>query len=254
MDWKENIKYFDETPKARKVKILSQGETKVGKTYFISTCPSPFIIDTDGSLEGLPDTHKHLPVLRLSVTQVFNREIDVFDTILSIFDAIKNKKPPFDKIVVETLVIDSLSMLAELLMIELMLNQRVGITEKRTSGYRNPMENKPSFDEYNALKNRLLAIHTSIDDLGCHVYETCGVKLDKDEERGTIIVMPDIEGSFRQKIGHRFTIVMEMSRDRSGKFIARLMGDDKVKLGARNYKGPTVVENPTFEKLTGIKP
>ena len=50
--YQEGLKLYSDQPQSKRYKILAYGETGAGKTHFISTCPKPLVLDTDGSLSG----------------------------------------------------------------------------------------------------------------------------------------------------------------------------------------------------------
>ena len=59
---------------------------------------------------------------------------------------------------------------------------------------------KPEWDDYSVLGNELRAIMKYLQDMGINIVATCGVKLEKDEIRGTFIGQPNIVGGFRNVI------------------------------------------------------
>ena len=243
--WQELISYYDEKKISTRRKIVSYGPTKVGKSRFGSTIPGDIcIIDTDHSLAGLID--KHVPVLTISRDDVINSRIKVYDTIYAFIRALRDKEEPFKTTFpnIKTLMIDGVTSMADLFLDEVMLDQRIG-KERR-----DPLYQKATFDEYGAISSRLETIFTIIDDLDINIYVTAGLKMDKDETSGLIVSMPDIVGSFRQKIGHRFDAVLYFHVEK-GKYYATCTSNSSYKFpcGIRGWIGPDEIENPTFDRI-----
>jgi hypothetical protein len=241
MNWISNIKLYSETPQSDRLKVFAYGKTKVGKTYLGSTFPLPFIIDTDGSLSGLKK--KDLPFVSITRDQVLSRKVNVYETVNQVIMALRDKKPPFDKMKVETLMIDGLTMLADLMLVELMLSSAVGKES------RNPLVKKATFDEYGALGQRLSTLFTKIDDLDVNIYCTAGEKLDKCEATGAIIGSPDIVGSFRNSVGHRFDAVLHMAKE-NGKYTCFTTSHGRYDAGIRGIDNvPDKIIDPSYEKI-----
>jgi hypothetical protein len=239
----DRIKNFSETPRSNKKKVLAYGETKAGKTYLGGTFPSPFVIDADHSLVGLPN--HDIPVLTLSRADVASKKESPYELVYETIRALRDNVEPFktSHTGLQTLMIDGVTSLADLFLVEVMLDGRIG------KQIRDPIYTKATFDEYGTLVARLETVFTVVDDLDLNIYVTAGLKMDKDEASGMILAMPDVVGSFRQSIGHRFDAVLYLANEK-GKHIAYCTPPyPKYPCGIRNWIGPDKIENPTFEKI-----
>jgi hypothetical protein len=241
------IQFFDATPRGKYKKVLSYGHSKTGKTFLGGTFPKPFVIDTDHSLSGLTDPH--IPAIIISHEEVRNGTLKLYDFLYDIIRSLRDKQGPFATKFpdIETLMIDGVSTLADLLLIETMLDVRIGKT------VRNPISEKATFDEYGALGNRLEALFTIIDDLPLNLYVTAGIKQDKDEADGILISMPDIVGSFRKQVSYRFDAVLHTFAEKGKYYVHCVPPSYKTPCGVRRWCGPTQIENPTFEKIFNEK-
>jgi len=234
-------------------KILSYAMTGGGKTYFMGTMPGmstgeALIIDTDGSLDGLPMSAIEGDPLVYSFRkgQIIHEDkakrVNVFDEIVRIIQRLVEDPLAYGRPIL-TLGIDGVTMLSDFLLSECMLNPRIG------DKVREPNSNKATFDEYGALGHRLDTIFTMIDALPCHVCVTAGATMDKDDTTGIIRGMPDVIGSFRQRCGHRFSAVLYL-HDTDGVHMANTCTISRFRAKVRRgYTGPKVVKNPTFESI-----
>lgn len=234
-------------------KILSYALTGGGKTWFMGTMPGmdigeALIIDTDGSLDGLPiSAIKGDPlVYSFRKGEVIHAErmkrVNVFNEIVHIIQCLVDDPLIYGR-PIKTLGIDGVTMLSDFILSECMLNPRIG------DKVREPNSNKATFDEYGALGHRLDTIFTMIDALPCHVCVTAGVTMDKDDTTGIVRGMPDIIGSFRQRCGHRFSAVLYLhDTDGSHKANTCTINRFQAKI-RRGYCGPKVITDPTFDKI-----
>jgi hypothetical protein len=238
------IKPYNEMPTSNRQKILGVGYSKSGKTRFGGTIESDpstlFIIDTDGSLDGLPPSAKSAPTLRISRDEVLNGKCKPYEMVDAVIRGIRDRTPMFAK--VRTLMIDGLTTLTDCLMIELMKDVRVGKES------RDPLLQKATYDEYGVLSARLMTIFTKIDDLDVNIYATAGVKNDKDEVSGMMYAFPDILGSFRNEASYRFNAIIYFTEE-AGKYIVYTKTHYKFPAGVRNWIGPEKFEGPTYAKM-----
>jgi len=238
------------------VRVLIAGESKSGKTYTAGTFPSPFFIDTDGSGRSLKD--KDIPFISYSLGDFQNKEIKIYNEIFFILEQLrktncmlgidKDDNVSFEncreEYKVETLVFDSVTMLADLLCYEAMLDSTIGKVS------RNPFKTKATYDEYGVLGARLLSIFDVVKELPCNVVTTAGIKFDKDEVTGAISSFPDVLGGFRAKIGHRFDVVGYMEKIKDGSHVFYTTPVKKFAAGSRD-KLPEKIINPTYKKMFG---
>ena len=141
-NWMERIGYYDQPgASSSKVRALFYGPTGCGKTTLAATFPNPFFIDTDKGGKVLND--QHIPFISLE------RGEKIYKPIIGILNKIKNNEKPFDEIKVETLVIDSLTALADLILVESM-------KYPQTSNMRvkDHLTEKPEYDHWNLLLQR----------------------------------------------------------------------------------------------------
>jgi hypothetical protein len=254
-----SVNFYDEVPKSKRKKLLLFGSTKTGKTYFSGTAPNPFVIDTDDSLDGLDPSNRHVPFVTIRLENadgvrwtlnVNGKKQDNFEPsklIYSYIRMIRDKRAPFDKIPVDTIVLDGLTSMGNLFLIESMLDPVVGRSEKKLNGTRNPLREKPTYDEYSTILMKFNVLLSILEDCNVNICATAGIKMDKDEETGRIFGFPDIVGSFRQCVGHYFTSVC--FTDVADNKHVMYVDHKKYKVGARNWTGPGFLENPTFEKF-----
>jgi hypothetical protein len=238
--WEQMVAYYDTLPQTGRWKILSYGSTKTGKTFFIDSLPGPvFVIDTDGSLGGLANPH----VLTLSLQREAVLDgAPVYATIDDVLRKLLHKEGMFADNAIASLAIDGVTSLADLLLIELMNSSTVGGRK------RDPLLQKATFDEYGVLGMLLETIFSKVDALTQHIYVTAGARTDTDQLSGAITGMPDVVGSFRQRIGHRFDAMLYTEADKD-KFYAYARPHLRYPAGIRRWIGPERIENPTWAKI-----
>jgi len=200
-NWAESIGYYNEVAKG-KVRLLCYGEAGSGKTTLASTFPRPFLLDSDKGGRTLKE--KKIPFLPLK------RGDRTFDIVRNVLGKLEKKEPPFDELVVETLVFDSLTSLADMLMIEAMVNPSPGTKPM------NPMTQKPLWDHYALVGNRIQDLMKYAQDLQLNIVATAGVKLERDEVLGSFIGKPNIVGSYRNVVAHDFDEVLYLACEEQG--------------------------------------
>lgn len=238
-DWATKIAYTHEAGDS-KIRVLAFGKAGTGKTVFASTFPSPFFIDADKGLRSIRG--KEIPHVQI------NRGEKVFGVVLDILRTIRRKEPPFDSIPVETIVIDSGTALADMILYESM---RFPATNRPP---KDPNNEKAEFDHWGEVLNRMQTITRYIRDAGLHVIMTAGERLDKDEVRGSFIGYPDIPGSYRTKIAHEFDEVLYFETKGVGekmKYLVHTTPYLYFEGKSRTGNLSSIVESPTFEKLYG---
>ena len=188
-DWASEIGFYND-PANQFIRMLLYSETGGGKTKLASTFPKPFFIDTDKGGKTL----KKLKVPNIKL----KRGNKTFNEIMDILGKIKRKEVPFD-FPIETVVLDSITTLADFLIVDILKYPKIPNTVSRE-----PTMCKPEWDDYTLLTAELKAIVKYLQDMEINVVATCGVKLEKDEIRGTFVGLPDIIGSFRNAVGYEF--------------------------------------------------
>lgn len=188
-DWAQSIAYYNEKA-GGKIRLLVYGESGAGKTTLAGTFPLPFFIDTDKGGRTLKE--KHIPFLELS------RGDQTFAILWDLLQKLEKKAAPFDLLTIETLVFDSLTSLADFLLVEAMKHPPAGVSPK------DPNKSKPEWDHYSLVQARMKALMKYSQDLGLNVVATAGVKLERDEILGTFVGKPNIVGGYRDVVAHDF--------------------------------------------------
>jgi hypothetical protein len=239
-DWADSIGFYNAEKPGPK-RVMTYGDTGVGKTLFAASWPKPFFIDTDRGGATLEGTG--IPYLSLT------RGDKVFDVCMDVIRKLREKKAPFDKLEVETLVIDSFTNLGEDLLIEAMRFPPPGMNSK------DPNSAKPEWDHYAILASRMKNIVMEARETGCHNILICATKLEKDDVRGNFEGKPNIVGGYRDLIGYDFDYVFyqtaEGVKDKK-KFMLYTAKNSYFAAKARSPKGKPLdyaYENPTFSSI-----
>jgi len=199
--WATQIGYYNEQANET-VRLLVYGEAGSGKTTFASTFPKPFFLDSDRGGRALKG--EKIPFLAL------RRGDRIFDICYNVLTKLEKKEPPFDALEVETVVFDSLTSLADMLMVESMVYPSPGNPPQ------NPDAVKASWDNYSQVQNRLKHLLKYSQDLGLNVVATAGVKLERDEILGSFIGKPNIVGGYRDLVGHDFDELYYLACEEQG--------------------------------------
>jgi len=236
--WVQEIGFYDKTgiPKTR---ALVYGDTGTGKTRFTGTWPSPFVIDTDRG--GLTLRKKSIPFIALK------RGDQVYKKVISILQTLQKGDPPFNEMKIETIVIDSLTALTDMLIVESMLFPTGGRSIKR------PVNTKPEWDDYACVQARLKSIIGFAKDMDFHFVCTAGTKLEKDDALGTFVGKPNLIGGFRDLVSYEFDEVYFLDSEGNGsKTIYTLFATKYRYFEAKSRLGvPSQTSDPSYEKLYG---
>lgn len=223
------------------VRCLVYGDTGVGKTRFAGTFPNPLFIDADKGTRTLKDVdYPLIPIQRGD--RVFNKMMDIlvaFDT--KVFP--KGLEEKFEQ--TETLVIDSASVVADLILAEAMKYPPQGLVSQ------NRLTKKPEWDHYDVVGARMDELIRRALDLPMNLVVTAGQKLDKDQITGGYVGQPDIVGGYRNKIGHAFDEFFYFGNEVKDGALKYFAYTGKYRYFAaksrdgREYR----IENPTYENL-----
>ena len=214
---------FTDKWKTNGVKMLGYGPTGIGKTYAISTCPRPFIINV-ATENGL------LSLRRTSVPYI------TINNIYELEDAIYYLQQDDNWQKFDTLCIDSLSEVAE-----------VCLAEQK-------MTNKDGRKAYSTMMDEMMErIRNLISIPGKNLYCICKQKKMQDDE-GRILYSPDVPGSsFAQKLPYYFDEVFAfrvMKNPATGEMEHVIQTTPDEKYDAKDRSGNLMIfEEPDISKI-----
>jgi hypothetical protein len=230
------------------------GKAGTGKTLFLASCPSPFIVNTDDGLETLDSRGIVLPRLTITLKHIMDG-MKVYQELTNMAADIATKRGKWatDFAHIQTIGFDSLSTLAQLLLWDYMRNEH---------GNRRPDQVKAEFEDYGAVRSRLDTLMRLYASLDMHIVATAGVKAE-DDDTSTQQILPDILGSYRGIVTHAFDTAVFMRKVLRGRTVCWVgetqsaTADTKV----RTDGVPSVVDSPTFDSVfitktesTGLEP
>ncbi|MFH1624125.1 MAG: AAA family ATPase [Pseudomonadota bacterium] len=223
---------------------LIYGDSGSGKTTLSSTWPKPFLYLDFGmglrTLQNLGFTNiPHIPFRKADT-----KKEEPYRKAMGIIEELGKEKGAGYK----TLIIDDGTAMADLIS-----NGALMHPYHKDAKFRLPTNNKPNWDDYNALQERLKDVIGRCLDLPMHFVLTALTTLEKDENRGTYIGKPNLKGGYRDKIEADFDYVLYLVAEKiktnvhyrcytipEGYFKAKVRGKFK-----------PVYENATFDKLFG---
>jgi hypothetical protein len=233
-DWINEINIYKEkeTQPPRVVRALFYGDMGTGKTRCACTFPNPFIIDTDKGLVTIPPEDRPPNILipygrRGGIEEVRDIIINFRDRTGVFGDYLGDR---------ETLVLDGISSYADIIL------------------YEDPKKTKPDWDDWSSLLNICVEITQICKDItDRNVVFTASSQLDQDRATGAFVGLPEIQGSFRNKIGKQFDEVYYFAKDGQGENVEFNCYTQKYKwFDCKSRLGlPPVVQNPTYETLYG---
>lgn len=245
-DWMSEIGYTDQV-KTKYMRVLLYGLTGTGKTQLLGSFPSPFVLDTDGGLATLRKLNVPFYTFHNPIYGEEKRR-QIYPVIMSILDcAEKRLKEPFDFTKIETIGIDGFTRLSSFIMREIMIYPPPGNKQK------NPDSEKPEFDHWAVLKNRMLTIATRLYDLSSiyHIVGTAWAKTSQNDVTGVTEIIPDLDGAYKDKIGHDFDEYYYLSNE-GQKFITRTKPFGKINAKTRWLKVDKI-EDATFQKMWDLR-
>lgn len=238
------------TSKIDNIKALLVGRSGTGKTHFSGSFPKPFFINTDKGMATLMD--KNIPFVTIErMTEDNRNDENALTSWKDVWDVVQGFKTKSGAIyeelkkagyIPETIVLDSISSLSDLLEVEVIVN---------------PPDKKDRSDtlflsDYNIIQRRLYSILDALRELDTHVVATAGIDLSQDEV-GRMLENPAATGNkLGPRIPHFFDEVYYHSYDDKAK-VWRLtpiqtsrFPHAKSRLGLEFQP----IDNPTFEKVT----
>jgi len=234
-DYGSRIAFYDELPKKGK-SVLAIGESGCGKTHFIGTAPSPFVLDYDKGGETLRALH--IPHL------VFNWGEQVMDLTRKILLDARDSTGPFDGHPYETLGVDSYSAFDLMVMDELMRHPK-----NPKWKVKDPTADKPEFDHWGAKKAYLIEITSLLQDIAQHmnVIVTTTVRVNDDPSTRKTKGLPEMDGSIRGILGRFFDYVLHLE-DKGDTYIANTRPKG-IYIAKSRGTLPDVIVNPKFADL-----
>ena len=243
--WLDRIKYTTKDKGDPHIRVLLYGEMGSGKTTAAATFPHPFIINTDKGLKTLQG--RDIPYIDIV------REEKVYQTILQILLALRKDRNALG-FPVETIVIDGFTSLGELLLDEIVRENRSIANWADSSG-----KDKALFDDYGMLRQRIWSIVTLLQDIPYHVVGTAWTTIEKDEITGRIIGRPDLVGKMRESLGGYFDeyYYMVCRQGRTGEpayvYEAYTKPYQFYQARTRLAKLPPIIQNLTYDKIVQLE-
>lgn len=230
---------FSNDIEAKKLHALVYGHPKSGKTTFMGTFPGLVVIDADNGLVTLRG-QKIFGFVPQKGEQNFK---DVMDFLLDI----KLKRNDFASNgslgYVETVGLDTITRLSELIKIDTMLHPVKGAAL-------DPDKDKADFDHWGFTKTRLGSIIDLLNGLPLHTVVTAWVEIIDDERSGTKMGLPKTEGKYKEVMAGRFDEVY-YSYAQAGtptKYYIRTTPYSYY-IGGSRLGLPAQIENPSFALL-----
>ncbi len=235
-DWADELGFYDD-PEDDCIRLLLYGDFGSGKTTLAGTFPNPLFIDADKG--GLTLRDKKIPRIKLTPGN------KTFDEVMDILHKIKAKEKPFD-IPIETIVIDGFTALSHFMMIDILFYPKAP-----GKVHRDILKCKPEWDDYDCLKNEFLSMMKYVQDIGLHFVATAGIKMEKDEAKGTFIGEPNIIGGYRHIIGFDFNEVYYLEEKKGTKENEYITHFQKFSYFATKsqLKKKGIMKNASYEEL-----
>lgn len=233
------------------VKVLCVGPSKTGKTYFACSWPKPIVVNTDKGLSTIRDSHvPYFTIHRMSDEDLETGNLCSYRDVLDIIMNMKTKKGPYwDMLeeahyVPETLVIDSLSALSDIMEAEILYkNIPTEKGSKRTGAL--------FMADYNLIQNRMLLVIDKAKELHLNLVCTAGVSVVQDDQQRRFEA-PMVSGNkLGPKVAHAFDDVYLHYYDSKEK--AWYLSPEQTRsfsFAGTRYKIPMEpVKNPEYKKM-----
>jgi hypothetical protein len=260
MIWQPKVQFYNET-KQNTVRVLLVGPQGSGKTHFLGTSPSPFVIDCDKG--GRTLSKHHIPYVEIE-REILDEKtgkytlLPVYTIVRELLRNFRDRKDIFETSPLKdcrTLCIDSWTALNNHMLFEAMMALRIKDKYGNPKPLLNPDDEKPEWDHYSAVLRRSVMLCKILEDIGreSNVIVTVGVGEKEIEEwtggRRSSYTKKRflIEGSFRDQIPYLFDEVLILDQV-VGKYTINPVGNKDIK--GKSRSGITEkIEDPTFSKL-----
>jgi len=188
MDLSQLVSTYEGSKVPEFLRVFAYGAPGSGKTTLASTFPEPLFINAD---KGLASVTKDLK--QISVDRSFT---DPYGLVIQVLTDAKQGRGIFapDGIAfgTKTIVFDSLTTLSESMLGQIMREQN-----------RDPLKDKPGFDEWGVFQRRMVEIAGRIKDLSTqfNIIETAWETTRENEDTKVVAGFPMIPGSYRERAG-----------------------------------------------------
>lgn len=227
-------------------KILLMGETGTGKTTLAAAFPKPMLIlDFDHSLGAIKDK---LAIEDIKV-MAFHLGDNVYEKLNEVLDDVS--KTDF-----KSIVMDSLPAYAVMLKEEVLRVCRLESKNKIVTNL-DFTTDKPEFGHWDLILNRHVSVFERLREFAGYVIVTAGLNSFDNEfssKDDQTTFGPDIQGAFKNKVGHYFDEMYALRMESSIKGT-----EPKRELITRPFKSwqaksrfkvpPEVINEPSYEKL-----
>lgn len=240
------IKFSGDTKYDR---VLCCGRAKTGKTYFACSYPKPFVLNFDKGLATVRDKNiPYIDVVRMTDDNKRDRSVLCrYKDILQVIRDIKYQEGDYwdmlkkAKYVPETIVLDSLSAMSDLMEAEIMLN---------------PPDNKPrnealQIQDYGLIQRRIFGLIDIAREMDYHFICTIGIELRQDE-MNTFLENPLATGAkLGPQLPHFFDEVYYHEYDRKKEVwtLTPMQSKRFPHAGTRKGLNMRTYENPTYSQL-----
>jgi hypothetical protein len=230
-------------------RVLSCGRAKTGKTFFACSYPKPFVINCDKGLATVRD--KKIPYVTVERMDDENKNdrdrLTRYKDLLQIVRDLKYQEGKYwdmleeAKYVPETIVLDSLSAMSDLMEAEVMISPPDGKDRKE----------QLQIQDYGLIQRRIFGLVDILRESPYHVVCTIGIDL-RQSDTGSFLDQPLATGSkLGPQLPHFFDEVYlhEYDRDKEQWTLTPVQSKRFPFAGSRKGLDMKMFYNPTFDKL-----